>query len=380
MGRKRAQRTAVVRGVNLGLLFLTLTMSLIGACTSPSDSRPVGAGGATGGSGPGSGGIAGGYAPGTGGGGGAGGDSSAIGGVGGDGGDGSGGGGVAGSAAGSAGGSAGGTIGGGGRGLGGDGAAGSAGGSAGGTMGSGGRGSGGGGAAGSAGGSAAGTMGSGGRGAGGGGGASAALGCDWASPEGRIVLFDGTTLDNWQSGNGGQAPWVLYPDSGTLQVVPGSGNIQTKMKFEDLCLHLEYQTPMYPANVTGQNRGNSGIYFKRAYEMQVLDSYGQPPLIDGCGAVYNVSPPLVVACKMEREWNTYEIEFKASKWNGNSKIQNAVFVEARLNGMVVQRNVELPIANTTAGTPDVAGAQPLMLQDHNNEVRFRNIWAKIPRY
>jgi hypothetical protein len=298
----------------------------------------VGTGGATGGSAPGSGGTAGRDGPGTGGGGGAGGESSATGGAGGrsggNGGDGSGGGGAAGSA--------GGTIGSGGRGVGGGG------------------GSGGGG--------------------GGGGGTAPAMGCDWASLEGRMVLFDGTTLDNWQSVNGGQAPWLLYPDSGTLQVVPGSGNIQTKMKFDDLCLHIEYQTPTYPANVTGQNRGNSGIYFKRAYEMQVLDSYGQPPQIDGCGAVYNVSPPLVVACKMEREWNTYEIEFKASKWSGNSKIQNAVFVEARLNDMVVQRNVELRIPNTTAGNPDAPGAQPLMLQDHNNEIRFRNIWAKIPSY
>jgi hypothetical protein len=168
-----------------------------------------------------------------------------------------------------------------------------------------------------------------------------------------------------------------------MEVVPTnpSTNLQSAMKFEDLCLHLEYLTPMYAANVTGQQRGNSGIYFKRSYEMQVLDSYGQPPAIDGCGAVYSISPPLVVACNMQLVWNTYEIEFKASRWNASgAKTENAVFVSATLNGMVVQRDVELDVSSTAAGQPDARGAQALMLQDHGNAVRFRNIWAKIPRY
>jgi hypothetical protein len=51
-----------------------------------------------------------------------------------------------------------------------------------------------------------------------------------------------------------------------------------------------------------------------------------------------------------------------------------------LNGVVVQKNVELDVPSTTAGEPDVRGAQALMLQDHGNTVRFRNIWAKAPRY
>lgn len=168
-----------------------------------------------------------------------------------------------------------------------------------------------------------------------------------------------------------------------MEVVPAnpSNNIESTMGFEDACLHLEYLTPMYPANVTGQQRGNSGIYFRGAYEMQVLDTYGQPPAIDGCGAVYSVSPPLVVACNMQLVWNTYEIEFKAARWNASgTKIENAVFIAARLNGMLVQREVELNVSATTAGQADARGARPLVLQDHGNLVRFRNIWLKVPRY
>ena len=127
---------------------------------------------------------------------------------------------------------------------------------------------------------AAGNAGTGGSGTGGGraGAGGNSGGCDWSTPDGKIVLFDGTSLSGWQNTNtGGPAQWRLVGD-GTMEVVPmNSTNIQTTMKFDDLCLHIEYMTPMYPANVTGQSRGNSGIYFRRAYEMQVLDSYGQPP-------------------------------------------------------------------------------------------------------
>jgi hypothetical protein len=208
-----------------------------------------------------------------------------------------------------------------------------------------------------------------------------ASGCDFSSADGKIVLFDGTSLAGWQNtATGGAAQWRLVGD-GSMEVVAmnPSTNIQTTMKFDDLCLHVEYMTPMYPANITGQQRGNSGIYFRRAYETQVLDSYGQPPLLDGCGAIYDISPPLVVACNMQLVWNTYEIEFRASQWDSSrKKTKDAVFALVTLNGQVVQRNVDLNVSMTTSGQPDAPGPQPFMLQDHGNAVRYRNIWAKIP--
>jgi hypothetical protein len=229
--------------------------------------------------------------------------------------------------------------------------------------------------------------------------ASGDSGCNWiqnadgtwmfdpAAPN-KIVIFDGSSLADFHKENqpGVAIDWTLNAD-GTMTVLPsGTGVavlVQTNQKFNDLCVHVEYQTPMYPSSVTGQQRGNSGVYCKSAYEMQILDSYGDAPENDTCGAVYSIAKPLVVACNMELVWNTYEIEFKGSVWNdAGVKTQDAEYVKCALNGQIVQLAVDLdpPAGYTPAGIPDVPGPQPLGLQDHLCYVSFRNIWVREPQY
>jgi hypothetical protein len=196
--------------------------------------------------------------------------------------------------------------------------------------------------------------------------------------EDRIVLFDGTDLDEWVSvNNGGPIGWQLAAD-GTMVVTPGAGDIITRQEFEDVFVHLEYKTPTFPANVTGQARGNSGVYLKGSYEAQVLDSFGLPPQIDGCGAIYMISPPLSVACNPQEVWNTYELDFQAPRFDAQgNKTANARMLSMTLNGVLVQDDVEIP-GQTTAGRPETAGPAGIMLQDHGNLVAFRNIFV-IPR-
>ncbi len=212
----------------------------------------------------------------------------------------------------------------------------------------------------------------------GGGGSGGGGGAGGGEPAGKIVIFDGKNLNEWISTrNGGPAPWTIAND-GSMEVVPGTGDIITKQKWEDLFVHVEYKTPMLPASVGGQDRGNSGVYLKGAYELQVLDTYGQPPQNDGCGSVYEVSAPLVVACFKEEIWNAYDIEFKAPDYDANgTKLSNAVVVSAKLNDVLVQTNVDVP-GTTRAGLPEAPGPAGLMLQDHGNRLWFRNIWV-IPR-
>jgi hypothetical protein len=195
----------------------------------------------------------------------------------------------------------------------------------------------------------------------------------------RVVLFDGTNLNQWQSLLGAAAPWRLVGD-GTLEVVPGTKDIITKLKWENLFVHLEYMTPMLPTPLPTdiQAWGNSGVYLKSAYEMQILDTHTLAPFNDRCGAVYGVKEPIVSACFQQLIWNTYEIEFKAPTYNAQgTKLTNARITSATLNGMLVQSDTEVP-GTTRAGQPEAPGPQPLLLQDHNNLVRFRNIWV-IPR-
>jgi hypothetical protein len=193
-----------------------------------------------------------------------------------------------------------------------------------------------------------------------------------------VVLFDGDGLSEWRPVAGdGEATWDL-PGDGTMVVTPGRGNIVTRRTFEDVFVHVEYRTPALAANVTGQDRGNSGVYLNSMYELQVLDSFGLPPAIDGCGAVYGVSAPSSTACHEQEVWNTYEIEFRVARFDEqNQKLAPARVVSARLNGVLVQEDVDIP-NSTEAGEPEAPGPGPLMLQDHGNRVAFRNIWV-IPR-
>jgi hypothetical protein len=194
------------------------------------------------------------------------------------------------------------------------------------------------------------------------------------SPLDRIVLFDGTNLDEWRALAGNQrASWEL-PGDGTMVVVPGSGSIATLRTFEDLFVHVEYETPALPANVTGQDRGNSGVYLNSRYEIQILDSFGQPPAVDGCGAIYQLRAPITTACYGQEVWNTYEIEFRAARWDARGNKQaNARVLSTYLNGVLVQRDVDIP-NSTGLGEPEAPGPRPLVLQDHGNRVAFRNIW------
>src|SRR5262249_5191581 len=104
-------------------------------------------------------------------------------------------------------------------------------------------------------------------------------------PKDAVILFDGTNLDAWkpQRGNG-PARWKVV--DGALQTVPGTGVIETKQRFGDIQLHVEWAAPE-PPHGKGQDRGNSGVFLMGQFEIQVLDSYRADTYADGqAGAIY----------------------------------------------------------------------------------------------
>jgi hypothetical protein len=196
-------------------------------------------------------------------------------------------------------------------------------------------------------------------------------------PSDAIVLFYGKDLSSWESVKGGGAPWQVV--DGDIQCVPGSGNIQTKQHFGDVQLHLEMLEPQGTQG-RSQERGNSGVFLQGLYEIQVLDNYKSETYPDGmAGAIYGQYPPLVNACRPQGEWQTYDIIFHAAKLQ-NGKVIKPARVTAFFNGVLVQDDTDLIgptghqiLASYPASLP---GKGPLQLQDHNDPVRYRNIWVR----
>ena len=118
-------------------------------------------------------------------------------------------------------------------------------------------------------------------------------------PSDAIVLFNGKDLSNWESVNGGPAEWGV--ENGEMVDRPKAGHIETKQKFGDCQLHVEWMVPVLPPDRKGQDRGNSGVFMQGLYEVQVLDTYDNPTYVNGeAGAIYKQSAPLVNALKAAR--------------------------------------------------------------------------------
>ena len=196
-------------------------------------------------------------------------------------------------------------------------------------------------------------------------------------PSDAIVLFDGKNLSQWLSDkDGGPAKWKV--ENGYMETVRGTGYIRTKQSFGDCQLHVEWASPAKVSG-RGQKRGNSGVFLMSNYEVQVLDSYNNKTYPDGmAGAVYGQSPPLVNASRPPGQWQSYDIIFRRPIFKGDKVVKPATMT-VLYNGVLVQDNFE--IEGTTVwrkraeyqAHPDKL---PIKLQDHENPVRFRNVWIR----
>ena len=181
-------------------------------------------------------------------------------------------------------------------------------------------------------------------------------------PAGAIVLFDGTNTDAWSSGK---------MDKRNLL----AAGAETKENFPDCTLHVEFLLPFKPAT-RGQDRGNSGLYLQRRYEVQVLDSFGLAGRSGDCGGLYQRVAPLVNMCYPPLTWQTYDIEFTAAKWKDGKKVEN-ISLTVRHNGVLIHENLRLD-NKTGNGMKESPAGGPLLLQSHKNPVFYRNIWL-VPK-
>ena len=188
-------------------------------------------------------------------------------------------------------------------------------------------------------------------------------------PQNTKTLFDGKDTSKWEPAGGGKTMWPI--EDGVL--VDTDNDIQTKDKFKDFQLHLEFNEPQLGPEFKSQDRGNSGVYIQGRYEIQVLDSYHNPTYDKGdCAAVYGVKSPSKSVPKPPGQWQTYDITFHAARFEDGKKTKNAK-VTIYWNGELVHDNTDIP-GPTGGGAAEQDTPGPIRLQWHHHHVKFRNIW------
>lgn len=210
------------------------------------------------------------------------------------------------------------------------------------------------------------------------------------APSDAIVLFNGKNLDEWELTNNPSSSekWDLIDNA--FRVNKKRGDLQTKRKFIDYQLHIEYLIPSYITG-SGQARGNSGVFLSslpdgvgnaNGYEIQVLDNYTNTTYVNGqAGSIYKQTPPLVNATLPPGEWQAYDIIWTAPRFNEDGSLQSPARVTAFHNGIVVQNNFILKGDTPYIGQPVYVkhGATPIRLQAHGDPsepISYRNIWVR----
>ncbi len=207
-----------------------------------------------------------------------------------------------------------------------------------------------------------------------------------APPSDAIVLFDGKNLDEWVSvKDGSPAKWSVA--DGVLTVNKAAGSIETRRRFRNYQLHLEWKIPL-DITGSGQARGNSGLFLASTgpgdagYELQILDSYHNPTYVNGMvGAIYKQGIPLVNPARKPGEWQTYDVVWTAPVFNDDGSVKTPAYATVFFNGVLVQNHFELQGQTLYIGRPfykkyDTA---PIKLQAHGDPsepISFRNIWVR----
>jgi len=209
---------------------------------------------------------------------------------------------------------------------------------------------------------------------------------DTMPPSDAVVLFDGHDLAQWESSKDhSPARWKVH--DGVLTVDKLAGNIQTKQRFKNYQLHLEWQVPK---DITGEGqlRGNSGVFVAstgpadEGYEIQILDSWKNKTYVNGQAAsIYKQAPPLVNAMRPPGEWQVYDLIWTAPTFAANGALKSPGYVTLFQNGVLVQNHTELTGETFYIGKPKYApyAEAAIKLQAHGDPsqpISFRNIWVR----
>lgn len=214
------------------------------------------------------------------------------------------------------------------------------------------------------------------------------------APKGADVLFDGTqkSIDDH---------WVMWPKADmkiTWSLVKsptdnsrvlmtnggkrwGTHDLVTKKKYVDFEGHVEFVLMGNRGDDKVEGYSNSGVYLQNRYELQIespkgkniADPYNWKIGPHGIGAFCMDRVPDVNAWRPNGEWHSYHFSFKAARWDGDKLVEPA-HATVWWNGVKVHNNVKIKHANGGIKVGPAAGG--LKLQEHGQDVRFRNVWVR----
>ncbi len=195
-------------------------------------------------------------------------------------------------------------------------------------------------------------------------------------PEGAIVLFDGKAeqmRDNWYARRSTNPAGWTVDDNGVA--TPNKRDISSKREFGDCYLHVEFCEPL-------QGHGNSGVGMEGRYEVQILNSYGKQPEAHECGAFYSQTPPRVIASKPAGQWQTFDIFFRAPRFDASGKLVQKARATVYQNGILIHRDAEIkgPTGIQYEQYKGEAPKGPIVLQGDHDAVQFRNVWIVPAKY
>lgn len=202
-----------------------------------------------------------------------------------------------------------------------------------------------------------------------------------APPSDAIVLFDGKNLNNWvMSKDESPCQWNLK--DGVMTVKLETGDIQTKQKFGDCQLHIEFKIPPDAGKSAERNNaGNSGVYMQERYEVQIFNSYNNetPLYANGqIGSIYKQVIPMANASNKTGEWNAFDIYYTAPKFRYNGSVEKPAYITLVHNGVLTLNHFEIQGTIQYIGIPryQLHDKAAVKLQGHGSEVSFRNIWIR----
>jgi hypothetical protein len=212
------------------------------------------------------------------------------------------------------------------------------------------------------------------------------------APAGADVPFDGTQKsveENWQMWPKADMPitWSLVDSpTGEGKVLMtnggkswGSHDLVTKKKYGDFEGHVEFVMMGARGDDKAEGYANSGVYLQNRYEIQIEsppgkqaeDPYAWKIGPHGIGAFCMDRVPDLNAWRPNGQWQSFHFIYTAPKWEGDKLLEPA-HATVWWNGLKIHDNAAIKKAN--GGVPVGPSAEGLKLQEHGQDVRFRNIW------